>query len=233
MRKMKKVTKIAILTLALAVCFLSSSAFADSIGFTSDGFQQVTLTANGAGGLVFNFGSAHVSGATPVSDSLLFFANNPFSIGSGITLHGNGSFNPFAASVQVGTDPFTAAGLLTGTVDFISIAQTVGSPGAFAINVGLVNLNYACGPGCLSSGVLTELASGGVGNLTFTFGFSDGPQTMADMLSLTGASAGTTVSTNNGFTGIVNTVPEPASLALLGSGLLAGGNFVRRKFGTR
>lgn len=229
---MKKVN-ILVLVLVFALCAMSSSAFADSLGFTSDGFQQVTVTANGAGGLVFNFGSAHVSGATPATDSLLFFPNNPFSIGNGITLHGDGSFNPFATAVQVGNSAFTNAGLLTGTIDFISIFQNAGSPGAFAINVGLVNLNYACGPGCLSSGVLSELAGGGAGNLTFTFGFTDGPQTMSDLLAMTGATAGTSSSTNNGFTGIVNTVPEPASLALLGSGLLAGGNFVRRKLAVR
>src|SRR5579863_6741108 len=155
---MKILSKITILGLAIGL--MSSLALADSISFSS-GFQSsVTITSNGAGGIVFGFGPAIVSGAAPPADSLNFFPNDPFQIGGGITLHSDGSFNPFATSIQVGIDPFSDAGVLTGTIDFMSIVQNSGSPGAFAINIGLVNLDYACGPGCFSSGVLSDLAAG-------------------------------------------------------------------------
>jgi hypothetical protein len=55
--------------------------------------------------------------------------------------------------------------------------------------------------------------------------------TLNDLLNM-GLGSGTLANTktiNTSVSGSVS-VPEPASLALLGSGLLMGGSFIRRKF---
>jgi hypothetical protein len=219
--------------LALLLVLISigaTSAMADSLSISfASGFQGgVTLSNNGSGGINFAFSNANVSGATPIFDSLNAFPYNPFTIGSGIVLNGGGAFTSPSTSVQVGNSDSTMSGRLTGNINFITISQTNGSPGAFAINIKLTNVDYYCADGCVSSNVLSTLAFGAAGNLTFTFGFSNGPKTMDDLLTL--ASTPDTTYKSAGYTGTINTVPEPASLALLGSGMLAGGSFVRRKF---
>src|SRR5205809_423602 len=110
---MKKFSKVAMLVL-LMMGLMSTVAFADSLSFTSIPlFSNVTITSDGAGGTQFSFGPANISGATPPTDSLNFFPNNPFLIGGGIVLHPGGNFNPFATLFQVGNNPGDKAGLLT------------------------------------------------------------------------------------------------------------------------
>jgi hypothetical protein len=219
---------LAVLFLLISICATSAMADSLSISFAS-GFQGgVTLSNNGSGGINFAFSNANVSGATPIFDSLNSFPNNPFTIGPGIVLNGASAFTTSSTSVQIGNSDSTMAGLLTGNINFITISQTNGSPGAFAINISLTNVDYSCADGCVSSNVLSSLAFGAAGNLTFTFGFTNGPQTMDDLLAI--ASTPDSTFKSAGYTGTINTVPEPASLALFGSGMLAGGSFVRRKF---
>jgi hypothetical protein len=211
----------------------ASSAVADSISFVTPSLGGgVTVANNGSGGIGFTFSNAFVSGATPFFDSLNSFPDNPFNIGTGIVLNGAGAFTSSSTSVQVGDSASTATGLLTGNINFITIVGS-GSPGAFAINISLSDVNYSCIDACVSSSVLSNLAFGGNGNLTFTFGFdpNNGPQGMSQLLAI--ASTEKASYTSRGFTGTIDTiaeVPEPASLALFGSGLVAAANFTRRKF---
>jgi hypothetical protein len=218
--------RLALVVTLMMVSLFAGSAMADSISFVSDFQQHVTVTGNGAGSLSFSFGNGIVANATPVTDSLNFFNNNPFLVGGGIVMDAANNFTSPTTAVQVGASPLSAAGVLFGNINFITIGDSGLNNGAFTINIGLSNMTYLCGPGCTSSGVLSQLANGGVGNLTFTFGFVNGPQ---DLAALDAAAATTATFQSGGFSGTINTVPEPASLALLGSGLLAGGNFVRRK----
>jgi hypothetical protein len=223
---------------------LSSAAMADSLSFSSN--NPLTIANNGSGGISFTFGTATVSGAIPVTDSLNNFSNTiPFSIGSGITLNSLGNFSPSQTTVSIGTqdqfgDGSSGVGYFTGNINFIKISNGNQS-GQFNISISLSEIGYSCigdptQGGCAGSGVLSEFALGGQGFLNFSFSLDGGPQNIDELLriaSTPGASYG-----SNGFNGTIDTnaptetstVPEPASLALFGSGLLAGGSFVRRKF---
>jgi hypothetical protein len=220
--------KIILTAVFVVMAFGATSAFADSISFVSGFGGGVVVANNGSNGISFTFSPATVSGATPIFDSLNSFPNDPFLIGNGIVLNGFGTFTTPSTSIKVGNSNSTLAGLLTGNINFITISQTSGSPGAFAINIGLSNISYSCINACVSSNVLSNLAFGGKGNLTFTFGFENGPQTLADLLAV--SSTPNASFQSDGFTGTINTVPEPASLALFGSGILTCAGFARRKF---
>src|SRR5947209_6129497 len=112
--------------LALFVLLIGSMAtctMADSISFIPGFNQGVTVTGNGAGSIGFTFGTGVVQAATPAGDSLNLFPNNPFLIGTGIVMSGSNVFTSNATSLTVGSSSGSAAGQLTGTVDFISIGD--------------------------------------------------------------------------------------------------------------
>jgi hypothetical protein len=122
-----------------------------------------------------------------------------------------GSFGISTTSTHEGLS--TAVGLLNGATWQILIAQNLPTGG---------------------SGILTADLSGTIsvapnGQITFTFA-NDHVQIGA-ILYQTAANTFNLNNSENQLTSINGnvSVPEPASLALLGSGMLMGGNFVRRK----
>src|SRR5262249_42329754 len=149
---------LAVLLVLISIGATSAMADTLSISFGSGFGGGVTLSNNGAGGIKFVFSSATVTGGPPIFYSFKALPNNPFTIGSGIVLNGAGAFTTSATSVQIGSSDSTMSGLLTGNINFITISQTSGSPGAFAININLTDVNYACADGCVSSNVLSTLA---------------------------------------------------------------------------
>jgi hypothetical protein len=222
-----------------ALVLLSTAAMADSVNFSG----SLNLSSDGQGNIGFNFGNAAVTGATPWDDRLNDFSGVPFLLGSDIVLHqGVNTFSPSVTTVQIGTAANDGIGLFTGTIEFITIS---GFDGNFNIDIKLNSIQYRCigaadEQHCVgASGVLSNLAVNQSGYLNFGFTFAgDGTH---DVNELTQLGAG--VYSSDGFDGTLGTeqqpffsrtesatVPEPATFALVGSGLLAGANFVRRKF---
>jgi hypothetical protein len=236
--------KVLAVVLVLTACsLLAPVAMADSVSFASS--SPLTLSSNGAGGIGFAFSPATVSAATPGSDSLNFITNIPFLIGGGIVLDGvSGSFSPSTTSVTIGSFEDSGVGLFSGNINFINISNGA-NDGDFTISISLTDITYSCigdpsdpvNPGCASSGVLSQFALGNEGFLNFSFTLGNGPQNLTQLLQVgsneVNVNGVSSSYSSDGFSGTINTeaaaVPEPASLALFGSGLLAGANFIRRK----
>lgn len=106
-------------------------------------------------------------------------------------------------------DLVSGTNFLTGTLSLINLTQS-GATGTFNTNL-VANLTIT--DGSLMS-VFT--AAGGIATVTITLPISS-------LSTLVGSTTATTV------TGVIFPTPEPGSMILLGSGLLAVGGFLRRR----
>ena len=214
------------LTLLLAMFALMTfavSASATDISFAG-GVQIKQMGSVGTPAVNFTFSGLTVTPGTLGGDSLEGTAvsitpNSAFSFTS--IAGGNGYFSPNSGTMSIGN---ATTGTLVGDIQFVTI--TGNGAGAFAINIGLSNIVYTGG----TSALLTSLAGTNNGTGVFTFQFTAGGA-LNDLLNmgLGSGSLGGTSQINTSVSGSVS-VPEPASLFLLGSGLIAGSGFVRRKF---
>jgi len=133
-----------------------------------------------------------------------------------------GFFNPNTSSITLGN---ATTGTLTADLSFVSIVG--GTPQQFAINVNLSNVHTTPG----TSALLASLGPNHNGSGTISFQFASGGATLNDLLRLgthTGR-LGNRPRIDTSVSGSVS-VPEPASLALLASGMLFAGGWARRKF---
>lgn len=213
------------LTLLLALFALMTftvSASATDISFAGGVSIQQTGTTSSPS-VNFTFSGLSVTPGTLGGDALEGTAvtispNTTFSFTS--VVGSNGYFSPNGGSMSIGN---ATTGTLTGDISFVTI--TGNGSGSFSISIALSNINITGG----TSAFLTSLVGQQKGSGVFTFQFTAGGG-LNDLLNM-GLGSGTLANTSTINTSVSGSVavPEPASLFLLGSGLMAGGGFVRRK----
>ena len=217
-------------------------SFADTvINFSSTSGNGITFTKT-TGGEYMTFsnlkvGSGEIGGVSYSSDSAM---NTPITISPGVGGHffmnsvsSDGLTGYFAsnsnATIQIGN---AASGYLTGSLSMVELDTNTSTKypkghGGFTLTLNLANMSYTCGSGCTSSTLLRTFAATGSGtnnaynSITFTF---NGLTNVSSLLNTTGST--TAAGSLDSYFDTVT--PEPVSLALFGSCLLAMGAKFRR-----
>lgn len=203
------------LVLMLAIAVMGNVAAADVITFSTAGVFNAGAATSGDGTNQITFGT----GANTAT--LLFNGTLPFSY----------PVDSASPSVGVGLGTFqiaatgsgaTASGTFTLTINQTSPDSGTGSLGATITG----SFSIIGGLGGGSGSVNFNPNSTQIGSITYVLnnGTND---TNVIQLNAAGSPAGTFGRASS--VEALASVPEPASLALFGSGLLMGGNFIRRK----
>lgn len=214
-----------ILFLLLAVVLLAGAASADTTQITLGQNIAVDFSAAGGGAtMTFSFSTGCCSGnawlqngGTQAGTYTMAFSGGSPTLGSQTVIPGFGS--TYLVNMNGATLNFTfnlGSDYVTGTINLASMSSTAGNMVTF----------YGTFTPTSATGVLYDLwlANGAIPS-TAQIGV-----TTAQSVDTLFSNGGTTQGTNSSGH-ILKPVPEPASIAMLGSGLLALGGIVKRRLG--
>lgn len=223
-----RLRRLAIFTLSLSVALVLGAApraSASTISFLLTTGAQSCVTLPTGCGTVTITDDPHTTGVVDVSVSLLDSVN-----GQDKFVETGGSHIAFGFNIL--NDPTLTVGPITPAVEVFS-ATGANSPsigGAFDYNIDCTS----CGNGNAGSvaGPLSFTVTDAAGLSVSSFvANTSGNFFAVDLIDFTGSSSGSTAEVNaTTGTTTVTPVPEPSSLVLLASGLIAGAARLRRRF---
>lgn len=200
----------------------ASPAHASQIPFGG----TVTLTqlegqpgfANPAVNFAFtNLAVSSVPGGDTINGTAVNFnpSGSGFVMSGPVVTTGTNSIANFTTPNGTFTLGNATTGMISGNVNFITINSNTTRPGYFGVDIGLTGLTITGGTSALINSMVGSTK--GIGELSFNF--SNGPQNLSDLetMGTRGSSFGSSLT--DSVAGTV-AVPEPATLALFGSGLL-------------
>jgi len=187
---------------------------AGSVIFTGDGSGNVLIQLGSCtGGSCTLSGTAFGTGALTSGLAPYEFTSTPGTI----SLAPTSTAGLFAVTqtASIGFSYGTGGSLLTGTLSLLTFTQTPGGSSTGEFNT------FAVANLVITGGSLSTLFPPGGAILTATMNFGPSP---VDLATLSGSTTSAKLAS-----GQITPTPEPGSMLLLGSGLLAVGAFLRRR----